>query len=212
MSADRSKPRPYSEIRRGIINIGGNPSASSPPPPARPAGLDTRLPSEELQRLRNLKPAARSDHRAMRKVFDPILVSVSDELVAIDPETHWFELLTPGRRAVVLLYGLQAEVNNGGFDQFYLNSAGDGAALTPEALRLMRLDEIAAIVEKANAQFPGGPSRSRAQRLAQMDCLPASAAKVWDKLTDAFFDQPFDDMGAVIQYARAHESEFYQTR
>ena len=43
--------------------------------------------------------------------------------------------LSPGERVFLYVWNLEAEVNNGGFEQFYLNSAGDNAIETPVALR-----------------------------------------------------------------------------
>lgn len=51
---------------------------------------------------------------------------------------------------------LETEVNNGGFDQFFFNSAGDDAAKTIEALEVIGAYKTATIVRRACAKFPGG--------------------------------------------------------
>ena len=114
-----------------------------------------------------------------------VVDSIRDELAAIDEETAFYELLSPGRRALILADGLDLEVNNGGFDQFFLNSSGDGAAATPDALRLLGHPNVATMVERANSQFPSGPPTSRQARLAQM---------LWWKKAAAY-----DDMAAALR-------------
>src|SRR4051812_7921032 len=55
-----------------------------------------------------------------------------------------------------LVTELEAEVNNGGFDQFFFNSAGDQTARTIGALEFIGAKHTAAIVRAAAAKFPGG--------------------------------------------------------
>lgn len=43
--------------------------------------------------------------------------------------------LSPAERVFLCVWNLEAEVNNGGFGQFFANSAGDNALETPEGLR-----------------------------------------------------------------------------
>lgn len=71
-----------------------------------------------------------------------------------------FDELTVPERVFVAVWALEADVNNGGFDQYYLNSAGDHAWFAPAALRTIGAERTAAIVEQANAEFgPDGPPR-----------------------------------------------------
>ena len=64
-----------------------------------------------------------------------------------------------------LIGRLEAEVNNGGFDQFFFNSAGDDAAPTIQALELIGATKTAAIVRRACRKFPGGmPPADRERR------------------------------------------------
>ena len=60
---------------------------------------------------------------------------------------------------------LEAEVNNGGFDQFFFNSSGDNTAEIIEALQLIGAPRTADIVKRAAARFPGGmPSKEWTKR------------------------------------------------
>ena len=55
-----------------------------------------------------------------------------------------------------LVEKLEAEVNNGGFDQFFFNSAGNDSAAILAALEAIGAAKAAAIVRRACAKFPGG--------------------------------------------------------
>ncbi|MBC8086992.1 MAG: DUF4375 domain-containing protein [Phycisphaerae bacterium] len=49
---------------------------------------------------------------------------------------------------------LEAEINNGGLDQYFTNSAGDRAHQAVRALRAVRAEHTATIIERAIAKFP----------------------------------------------------------
>src|SRR5262245_53966096 len=70
------------------------------------------------------------------------------------------ELIVSPATVRKLIDDLEAEVNNGGFDQYFFNSAGDGAAATIRALELIGATRTAAIVRSACQKFPGGPPSS----------------------------------------------------
>jgi hypothetical protein len=55
-----------------------------------------------------------------------------------------------------LIETLEGEVNNGGFDQFFYNSAGNNTADTILALQAIGAARTADIVKRAAAMFPGG--------------------------------------------------------
>lgn len=51
---------------------------------------------------------------------------------------------------------LLAEVNNGGFDQYFFNSSGDNAEETIHALEIIGATKTAALLWQACLKFPGG--------------------------------------------------------
>lgn len=64
-----------------------------------------------------------------------------------------------------LIQNLEAEVNNGGFDQFFYNSSGDNTAETIEALEKIGAIRTTDIARRAAAKFPHGmPPKSRLDR------------------------------------------------
>lgn len=208
-----SAVKPYSQIRRQLIDAIGDANAPPPQPPKRPAGLDTRLPVAVLETLRANWPPTDSTWSTYFGEYCKVIGSIREELNAIDPQTDWIELLSEKRRVVLAADEWESEVNNGGFDQFYVNSSGDYANVVPESLRTLGRPDVAELVERANAQFPGGVPPHRAARLAQMDRLPESARKAWHELDTRFFDCHID-FGGIAAYSGGkyiidHPDEFF---
>jgi hypothetical protein len=109
-----------------------------------------------------------------------------------------FDLLPETDKILVALWGIEAEVNNGGFDQFYFNSAGDQAFFTPHALRVIGARSMAEIASRANAVFgPGGPPRSRDERQSKLEQITATVAEPWDGLDREFQSYP-DDIRSLL--------------
>jgi hypothetical protein len=211
-SRSAKSPQTYGDLRQQFFDQAGRSSSHRSSPPSRPANLDTRLPAAIAAQLRRLYPPTKDTSKALHKCYEEVEGSIFKELEAIDPNTDWYELLSPGRRALVLIESLEGEVDNGGFDQYYLNSSGDGASLAPAALRMFGQEKVALMVERGNAQFPGGPPADRNQRLIQMKSLGEQAQKVWGDLDNEFYKLDFSNglgIDAAIPYILAHESEFF---
>jgi hypothetical protein len=126
--------------------------------------------------------------------------------------TRFFEApfgdLSEPERVFVAVWTLEADVNNGGFDQYYLNSSGDYAWFAPQALRAISAEKTAEIVERANAPFePGGPPRDRNSRIAAMDGLPEEVQELWENCDQEFYAYPHDLTALLAAYVQSHESE-----
>ena len=86
------------------------------------------------------------------------------------------------------IWTLEAEVNNGGFDQFYFNSSGDVALEVPGALRAIGANHTAEIVDKANALFgTNGPSPDIDVRQEQLEQLTERDEDTLGQFDDAFY-------------------------
>jgi len=94
-----------------------------------------------------------------------------------------YEKLSQPERVFLCVWDLEAEVNNGGFDQYYFNSAGDHALDTVRALETIGAKRTAELVRTMNSLFgPAGPSPARFKRQDQLSSLRDSVA---NKLHDA---------------------------
>ena len=109
-----------------------------------------------------------------------------------------FVSLTFRERVFYLVWWLEAEVNNGGFNQFFFNSAGDYATETVEALRTIGAEQTAALAEQACDVFgPAVPSPVRAERQDQVIALSESQNATLAQLDKAFFAYP-DNLSKLL--------------
>lgn len=116
--------------------------------------------------------------------------------------------LTPAEQVFKVLWELQEEMREGGFDEYFSNPAGSDAARAETFLRRIGAFDLAQIVADAIRQWPGGHVPHNAdERLEMMEDLPDSAFDQWDEL-DAHFNAERDRlMGCLYDYLQAHEEQ-----
>jgi hypothetical protein len=89
--------------------------------------------------------------------------------------------LTETQLYYLTLYWLDAEVNNGGFSQYFFNSSGDLGLHAVDAARAVGAPEVASIVQKANALFgKKGPDPDRDTRMDQLSKIDPKALEELD--------------------------------
>jgi hypothetical protein len=126
----------------------------------------------------------------------PVDLFKVSEAVWAREANHGFSSLTEPEQTFLCVWSLEAEVNNGGFAQFFANSSGDYASATPGALQRVGAPEMAALVVRAMEVFGGsGPPADRESRERAMDKLPGSAAEAWSTLDDEFYKLPSPQQG-----------------
>jgi len=86
---------------------------------------------------------------------DELLQVIFDNLCEKFPKDYTKEystLLTFSKslQTIYVIWWLEAEVNNGGFNQYYANSSGQYATMVPDALMLIGAKKFAELVSKAN--------------------------------------------------------------
>jgi hypothetical protein len=99
------------------------------------------------------------DTTADEKLEDKIIANIDskqDQNLSNDKDV--LPTLSKERQAIYYIYLVEMEVNNGGFDQFYLNKFinNDGSYMfdkTAEAFKLIGATKFADLVEKANQLF-----------------------------------------------------------
>ncbi|MEP7376173.1 MAG: DUF4375 domain-containing protein [Chitinophagaceae bacterium] len=89
---------------------------------------------------------------------DDLLQTVFDNLIDKFPKNHnenyqtvlsW----TKSQQAIYIIWCLEAEINNGGYNQFYFNPSGQYGDLTPDALKLVGAAKFADLAERANEVY-----------------------------------------------------------
>lgn len=122
----------------------------------------------------------------------------------IDDEQD-LEGLEPAVATAVLIHALEAEVNNGGFDQFFLNSSGRFALQTVEALHAIGADHTSKLLEEAIAiAYPDGYPENPADHENTTDSDDALDAL--GELDERFLDyeDPLTDL--VNEYLERHNA------
>ena len=133
------------------------------------------------------------------------LFKVSEAVWAREAK-HGIKGLTEPEQTFLRVWNLEAEVNNGGFAQYFENSAGDHAVGTPDALRAVGAPEMASLVEQAMQPFgPSGPPADRDARSKAIQALPASARELWDQLDGQFYKlaSPEEGLRALVDKNRS---------
>lgn len=102
-----------------------------------------------------------------------------------------FDALTTPEQVFRAIWELEAEVNNGGFGQYYYNTSGDTAFCVVEALKAIGANNAAQLVERANAVFTDSkPPRDRDEREVQLDSMTPGQDEMLEDLSTEFFEYP----------------------
>jgi hypothetical protein len=110
-----------------------------------------------------------------------------------------FDDLNEEEKVLVTVWAIEGEVNNGGFDQFFFNSAGDVAFYGPRALEAIGANKMAIIAEQANSIFgEGGPNKIWAERREVVLSFKDKFDSFLDSLDALFYEYP-DDIAALIE-------------
>ncbi len=104
---------------------------------------------------------------------------------------------------------LEREVNNGGFNQFFINSSGNYAHETILSLKAIGANKTASIVQKAIDQFPDKTvPKDRDKRVEIVEQIEEVADEVWNELDREFLKYE-DDLNTLnIAYIKEHKDFF----
>lgn len=90
-----------------------------------------------------------SDEDLLQVVFD----NLSEKQPVDDEEYEIVMNWNKSRQAIYMIWLLEAEVNNGGYNQFFFNSTGQFYTHLPERLRLVGASRFADLTARANKIF-----------------------------------------------------------
>ncbi|OGC69552.1 hypothetical protein A2415_03170 [candidate division WWE3 bacterium RIFOXYC1_FULL_39_7] len=104
---------------------------------------------------------------------------------------------------------LEREVNNGGFDQFFFNSAGNYTEDIVSALKEIGALYTADLVSEAAAQFPNKQvPKDRDTRQEVMESLPKEVTTKWDELDHKFYEYTDNLSELLIGFVKSHLDSF----
>jgi Domain of unknown function (DUF4375) len=117
--------------------------------------------------------------------------------------------LTEPQKLFYLNQNLEREVNNGGFNQYFLNSSGDFAHETVLSLKTIGADITAQILQTAIDQFPEKyVPKNKDEREILLEKIEGLANKVWEELDQQFFEYKDNLNSLNIEYVRINKSFF----
>lgn len=121
-----------------------------------------------------------------------------------------YDSLTQPEKVLNRVYWLESEINNGGFEQFFINSSGDYALDTPAALDEIGAHQTALLVKRAIDIFPGGlPPRDRKQRIEKLNLIDEETVNQFGKLTSEFLEyrDPLEEL--QFKYMVANKDQIH---
>ena len=105
------------------------------------------------------------------------------------------------------IWKLESDVNNGGFDQYFLNSESDVIAHAPIALRAIGVSSCAEIVEKA-IQVIAPLAPTEIGRYESLDDAGDEGQERLDMLDAEFFAYPNDLTELLFEFASQRAETF----
>ncbi|WP_346067328.1 DMP19 family protein [Sphingobacterium siyangense] len=149
-----------------------------------------------------------SDDMLLEVVYDNLFRKLS---AAYDKEYEIVLSWNKSRQAIYMISRLEAEVNNGGYNQFYFNSSGQFATALPEALKLVGATKFADLTERANSTFVKEKSKITEDQDGTVDGF----SKSYDNNPLNKFDEEFYKLNDVenlqkiqVDYIRKNKKEF----
>ncbi len=113
--------------------------------------------------------------------------------------------MTSGQQTFYLVETFEREINNGGFDQFFINSSSDHPTQTVTALKTVGRADIAKMLEQATKKFPGGSvPLDPSVRADVMEDLE----DVWEDLDEKYYGAGVSLAQALIAFVRANQADF----
>lgn len=109
-----------------------------------------------------------------------------------------FDALCEADQVLVAIWGLEADVNTGGFARYFFNSSGDLACFAERALRLVGANRMADIMAQAIARFGSqGVPRERDERQRWLGAMRTEHETPFADLDRQFCGYP-DDLAALV--------------
>jgi len=117
--------------------------------------------------------------------------------------------LNDSQRVLLIIENLEREVNNGGFHQFYINSSGNYANETIDALTRIGALKTAEIVRTANSEFKNGlVPTDRGKRFSEVQNIAQKAEKNWSKCNLDFYEYEDNLTELLISFVIQHKNDF----
>lgn len=151
-----------------------------------------------------------SDEKLVQVVFD----NLTQKLPTSYTEEEEYETIlgwNKSRQAIYMIWILESEINNGGYNQFYSNSGTQYAKYLPDALKLVGADRLADLTQRANDVF----EKENEKRTENQDSTAVVISKSYPDYLFKRFDNDFYEIAQVdslnqiqVDFIRSHKEKF----
>lgn len=119
------------------------------------------------------------------------------------------DVLTDAQKNFYYNQNLEREINNGGFNQYFINSSGAFAHETIKSLRTIGANHTANILQAAIDEFPNKKvPTDRSERTNIVAQIEEAASDKWESLDQKFFEYK-DNLNLLnIEYVKKYRTEF----
>ena len=120
-----------------------------------------------------------------------------------------FENLTEVEKTFIYVEMLEAEINNGGFDQYFYNTSGDYYSESLQAYKTIGAHKTVKIIEEAFKIFPVNPiPKDNEKRQDILENVDEETSKKWNLLEDKFYEYEENISGLLLEFVKKNKSEF----
>jgi len=128
-------------------------------------------------------------------------------------EYDFMKTLSAGQQMIGSLWAVEAEVNNGGFNQFYFNSSGVFAEMAVEGFKLIGAEKFAELMIKANSIYAENKDRLDEFDDGSIESFSKSYTdNPLNDLDDTFYNLYMEEnlTDLMVKYIRNNISQFIQ--
>ena len=117
--------------------------------------------------------------------------------------------LTEAEKVFYFNQEFEKEVNNGGIDQYFFNSAGNNSHETVKSLRLIEAEKTAIILQEAINLFPHKTiPHNREERQEILEEIREKADDKFNELDERFYKYEDDLNSLNLEFIKKHIVEF----
>lgn len=151
-------------------------------------------------------------------VIDDEVINQNDPMRVIEPlwwncniydgEDMYYSTLEEFNKEQIYVFGImwyEAEVNNGGHDQFYFNSTGVVWEEAVEGFKELGLNEYLNIISESVFRMEAYPIKDRYSRQEQMERLEVD----FEDLDMRFYNSEVNLNNALQNYIKSNKEKFY---
>lgn len=115
--------------------------------------------------------------------------------------------LSEAERVVLAVEAMEREVNNGGYDQFFINSSGEFTSFLVHALEEINCPMAASISAEAISVLGLPDNYDHDMIIDAALALPEKAREELDKLDDRYYRNPENIAERLFDYIELHQRE-----